>query len=171
VNKTNLFIDAGIFAAFLIAMEPRLSGIPVHEWLSVALAGTIVVHLLLHWKWIIGVAARFFQKLWHTSRLKFAVDALLFVDFIAVMLSGVMISRAVIPYLGLSIAQGSMVWRTLHTLTANYGIWLVALHFALNWDWVVGTVKRTLITPIARLFAPKPVAAVVPVRNDESITR
>ncbi len=33
-NKTNLVLDIGVFAAFLIAMEPDLTGIAIHEWLS-----------------------------------------------------------------------------------------------------------------------------------------
>jgi hypothetical protein len=155
MNKTNLLIDTAIFAAFVVAMEPRFSGLPVHEWLSLALAATIVIHLLLHWKWITGIAARFFQKLWHASRLKFVVDTLLFVAFIAVMLSGILISRSALPALGLQIGQVSRSWRTLHSLSANLSILLVGLHFALNWDWVVGTVKRLVVSPLARLVQPK----------------
>lgn len=95
MNKTNLWIDTGIFAAFLVAMEPRFSGVAVHEWLSLALAGTIIVHLLLHWKWISSVLLRFFKKLWHSSRLKFVIDTLLFTAFVGVMASGIVISRSV----------------------------------------------------------------------------
>ncbi len=91
MNKTNLAIDFGIFAAFLIAMEPNLTGVSIHEWLSVALAATIIVHLLMHWKWIISVGKTFFVKLFHSSRLKFFVDVLLFLDFNLLMLSGLLI--------------------------------------------------------------------------------
>ena len=34
-NKTNLLLDIGVFAAFLIALEPGLTGIAIHEWLSI----------------------------------------------------------------------------------------------------------------------------------------
>jgi hypothetical protein len=151
MNKTNLLIDAGIFTAFLVAMEPRFTGIAIHEWLSLALAATVIVHLLLHWQWIISVGAGFFRKLWHSSRLKFVVDALLFVVFTTIMMSGVMISRAFLPALGLRVQAGP-VWRMLHSLSANAGILLVGLHFALNWKWVAGMVGRYLIDPVARLF-------------------
>jgi hypothetical protein len=167
MNKTNLIIDTGIFAAFLVAMEPRFSGISIHEWLSLALAATVVVHLLLHWKWIVGVGKRFFQKLWHTSRLKFFVDTLLFVDFIAIMLSGLLISRAVLPALGISLFRENNVWRLLHTLSADAGIWLVGLHFALSWDWVVHTLKQDVAAPVLRLFRPKPAPQPVTILSDD----
>jgi hypothetical protein len=168
MNKTNLLIDTAIFAAFLVAMEPRFSGISIHEWLSLALAATVVVHLLLHWKWIVGVGKRFFHKLWHTSRLKFFVDTLLFVDFIAIMLSGLLISRIVLPTLGVSIFRENNIWRLLHTLSADMGIWLVGLHFALSWDWVVHTLKQDVAEPLLRLFRPKPAPQPVTVPSDDS---
>lgn len=171
MNKTNLLLDTGILAAFLVAMEPRFSGIAVHEWLSLALAATIVVHLLLHWKWIVGVGAQFFKKLWHASRLKFVIDSLLFVTFIAVMMSGILISRSALPALGIQFGQGDGAWRMLHRLSADASVLLVGLHFALNWGWVVSTVKRLAADPLARLFRPQRTAQPVPVTvsNDENI--
>ncbi len=165
MNKTNLLVDTSILVAFLVAMEPRFSGLAIHEWLGVSLAATILIHLLLHWKWITGVAGRFFQKLWHTARLKFVVDSLLFVDFVAIIMSGIMISRVVLPSLGLSIAQAGVSWRALHSWAADTGILLVGLHFALNWGWVVSTVRRLIVNPARRLVRPAPVLQPVPIRS------
>ncbi len=151
MNRTNLLVDVSIFLAFIIAMEPRFSGVPVHEWLSVALAATVVVHLLLHWQWIVSVGGKFFRKLWHASRLKFVVDSLLFVAFVGIMMSGIMISKSFLPTLGVQIQTGQ-VWRQLHTLSADAGMLLVGLHFALSWNWIVAMLKRYLVAPVARLL-------------------
>lgn len=150
MNKTNFLLDAGIFTAFLVALEPEVTGLEIHEWLSVALAGTLIVHLLLHWDWVIGVAKTFFRKLIHVSRLKFVVDTLLLVAMVTVMVSGLMISRTVLPALGLSLPEND-TWRGLHTLSADVVLWLAALHFALNWKWVVSMFKRYVAAPIATL--------------------
>ena len=61
MNKTNLLVDTGIFAAFLVAMSPNLSGLAVHEWLSLSLASAVVVLILLHWQWFVIVGAGFFK--------------------------------------------------------------------------------------------------------------
>lgn len=167
MNKTNLWIDTGIFAAFLVAMEPRFSGVAVHEWLSLALAGTIIVHLLLHWKWISSVLLRFFKKLWHSSRLKFVIDTLLFTAFVGVMASGIVISRSVVPALGLQFGLGDNGWRQLHSLTADASILLLGVHFALSWSWIVSAIARYVVAPVAGLFRTAPAPAVL-VSNDEN---
>lgn len=154
-TKTNLLLDAGILGAFLVALEPGLTGIAVHEWFSAALAGTLVVHILLHWKWVVGVVKQYFKKLLHVSRLQLALDILLFASFVTVMTSGLMVSRTILPALGLQLARNE-AFRSLHSLSANATILLVGLHFALNWGWVVGAVKRHVIAPVRGLFARAP---------------
>ena len=57
-NRTKLLLDISTFVAFLVAMDPRTSGIAIHEWLAIALGATIVVHLLLNWNWIVRTFKR-----------------------------------------------------------------------------------------------------------------
>lgn len=154
MNKTNLLIDLGIFTAFLAAEEPHLTGNTIHEWLSLALAATVVVHIVFHWKWIAGVGFQFFKKLFHVSRLKFVVDVLLFIAFTAVIMSGVMISRSFLGTLGIQMAHNSS-WKMVHNLSANLALLMVGLHFALNWKWVVSMLNRYTVLPIRRLLTPK----------------
>ena len=112
-----------------------------------ALVGTLIVHLLLHWRWIITVSQYFFRKLFHDSRLQYVVDLLLFISFTTVMFSGLMISRFVLPFLGIGLTR-SQAWLPLHDLSANTTLVLIAVHTALHWDWVVKTFKRSLIDPV-----------------------
>ncbi|GIV63852.1 MAG: DUF4405 domain-containing protein [Chloroflexota bacterium] len=147
MNKTNFFLDTAIFGGFLAALTPELTGLPIHEWLSLALAGTLIVHLLLHWNWITAVLKTFFRKLFHLSRLKFAVDFLLLISMVTVMVSGLMVSRVVLPVLGLTVTENP-VWEVLHSLSAELVLWLAALHVALNWKWVVSAFKRYILIPL-----------------------
>lgn len=163
-TRTNLFLDIAIFLALLAAMTPRVTGIAIHEWLSLAFAGAILVHLLFHWEWMAGVAPRFFAKLFHESRLNFVVDLAFFLSIIMIMVSGIVISKVASPALGLSFAF-SPTWKMLHGLSADVALVTLGVHCGLHWKWIVQNGKRHLIEPVVRLFrkpaAAAPVAAVV----------
>ena len=58
-TATNLFLDIAILLAFILAMTPHTTGIPVHEWMSIAFAACIVLLLLHQWAWLGGVAPKF----------------------------------------------------------------------------------------------------------------
>ena len=146
-NKLNLLIDLAIFAAFLVAMAPRFSGIAVHEWLSIAFGAAIVAHLLLHWQWIVQITRRLFSSANGSARINYVLNLLLFIDITVVIFTGIMISEAALPQLGLSVA-GSFAWRRLHDTSANLSLILLGLHIALHWQWIVSMVRRFILTPL-----------------------
>ena len=151
--KTSLWIDAFIFAGAMAALQPRLTGSPIHEWLALATAATLVLHVALHGDWVIGVTRSFFRNLMHVSRLDYLVDALLFVAFTTTVASGLVISRVVMPALGVQMLSGG-TWREIHSTSANLTLFLVATHFALHWSWVKNSFRRIVITPLqSRLSA------------------
>jgi hypothetical protein len=145
-NRTKLLLDISTFAAFLVAMDPRTSGIAIHEWLTIALGATVVVHLLLNWNWIVEVTKRLFAKGkgLNGARTNYILNWLLFVDGILIMLSGIMISEAVVPAFGLTLPM-NFAWRSLHDLSANISLLLMGLHITLHWNWIVSTFKRMVL--------------------------
>ncbi|HNN12820.1 MAG TPA: DUF4405 domain-containing protein [Anaerolineales bacterium] len=152
-NRTKLLLDIGTFLAFLVAMDPRFSGIAIHEWLTLALAGTIVVHLLLNWEWIVNVTKKLFGKGLNGSRVNYILNWLLFIDGILIMLSGIMISEAALPALGISLPM-DFSWRRLHDMSANLSLIIMGLHLAMHWNWIVTTFKRVFLGGIRK---PAPV--------------
>lgn len=154
-NLMNFLIDGAMFVAFLIATAPRFSGLAIHEWLSLALAATIVTHLLLHWQWIIAIGKRFFTRTTWRSRLNYLLNALLFVAFTVTIATGILISREALPLLGLTTAHDHTL-ELLHHQASDLTVLLLGLHVAIHWSWIVGMVRRIL--PQRRLLR-KPVVA------------
>ncbi len=152
LSKSNVLVDLVIFVAFLVTFEVRLTGETIHEWLGLALAGTIIVHLLFHWRWLVAVTTRFLHQLFHASRLNYVVDAVLFVSFTVMMFSGLMISRAILPALGLE-APHEFIWRFLHARSADLALILLAVHFGLHWKWMLDVVRRWIVAPLTGLVA------------------
>jgi hypothetical protein len=142
-NRNKLLIDLIAFVAFLISMDPHSSGIPIHEWLTIAIAGVIVVHLLLNWSWIVDVTKHLFIKSTNGARLNYVLNWLLFIDGVLIMLSGIMISERVMPFFGVTMSE-SFSWRGLHDSSANLFLIILGIHLALHWNWIIITTKRLL---------------------------
>jgi len=140
-NRTKLFLDIALFAAFLITMDPHFSGLAIHEWLSLAAGATVIVHLLLSWEWIVNVTKRLFIKATNGARINYVLNWLLFIDGILIMLSGIMISESAMPALGIALPM-NFAWRRLHDMSANLALLIMGLHLAMHWNWIVTTVKR-----------------------------
>ncbi len=152
--RGKLILDLFIFIGFLVAMDPRSSGIAIHEWLTLGAFVTIMVHLLLSWDWIVQVTGRLFGGTSARSRLNYILNWLLFIDGILIMLSGIMISEHAIPALGISLPI-NFTWRRLHDMSANISLLLLGLHTALHWSWIVTTFQKLIIQPIGRMFSSK----------------
>ena len=154
LTKAKLSIDMAIFLGFLIAMDPHVTGIALHEWLTVASLAAILTHLLLSWKWIVNATLRFFRQVKNRTRLNYILSLLMFIDGTLIMLTGIMISREVLPFLGISMPR-NFFWSNLHSITADLFVFLLGLHVALHWNWIIDTAKRYILQPFARLCSIK----------------
>lgn len=155
-----LLIDTALLALYVLALDVPLTGLALHEWFGVAIAGLLVVHLLQHPKWIAVTTSRFWSRASLKAQLNFVVMIGLFVSFTVLITSGLVISEVAVPWVGLKLT-GSDFWLWLHLAAVDWVAWIVGLHIALNWQWVVGAVKRFAVAPIVRRWKadPEPVAA------------
>ena len=151
--KAKLLIDITIFMTFLVSMRPELTGISVHEWLTTAMIGGFVTHLLAQWDWLVNVARRLLAR-WDRSRLNFTLDVSLWLAMTTVFVSGYAISRSVLPFLGIPI-EHDFVWRRIHDASANFTLVIVAIHVALHWRWILNAFQRLFSRRRAAQVAPR----------------
>jgi len=156
-TMTKLIVDSVIFMGFLVAMNPRMTGIAGHEWLTVAAMAVVMTHLLLSWDWIVQVTKRFLKMSAIRPRLNYILNVLLFIDGTLIMYTGLMISQSIVPTLGLTL-QRNFSMRGLHGLTANLFILLLGLHVGLHWNWIVEAFRRHVVRSLAGLRRARPIA-------------
>lgn len=145
-NLTNLWVDGLAFVGTLAAFAPKLTGEFVHEWLGLAFGVALLVHVILHWQWLVGVTRRFFRTASWGARFKVLLNAAIFIAFTVIIFSGVMESRSVLQTFGLSVSNQTF-WKMLHSLSADVTLWLTALHIGLHWRWLWSWIKRLLRLP------------------------
>lgn len=140
----NATIDFGLLVVFLVATAPQFTGISWHEWLSLALAAGVIVHVVLHRQWVIAVASHIRNKATRSSRFSFGLNALLFIAFTLVTYSGIAISEEVMPILGIGMFD-NRAWRFLHHTFSNISLIIIAIHVALHWHWIANLFRKRAV--------------------------
>jgi hypothetical protein len=143
-NRINWLIDVTAFTLFFFVAAPQSTDIPVHEWLSLVFFATFIVHLAIHWRWIVDIGRRLLKKLPGETRFNFALDLLFYVIMVLAMVSGILISEAALPALGIHIVIDPF-WASLHEISANLSLLLLAVHLALHWNWITNAFKRYVL--------------------------
>lgn len=138
--RLDFCLDAAILAGYTFAYSFGFTGIAVHEWLGLALGLVLLVHLTLHWDWVVRATRRLLSRRGHDRVIWLVNLALLFAMTLCVA-SGIVISRVALPTLGIFTAS-SPFWTRLHVVTAEVTLGLVPVHVALRWRWIVSVGRR-----------------------------
>lgn len=137
-------LDTTMLAAFCALMAPgETTGFTWHEWIGLAFIPLFIVHLVLSWNWVALTWRRIRRDTHPKARLNFLLNAALALMMVIVFVSGVMISEAAIPALGIPV-EATRRWEQFHNLTSSYLLVVVGLHLALNWSWIAGAARRYL---------------------------
>jgi hypothetical protein len=94
-----------------------------------------IVHVAQHYDWVIDT----FRKAWRSPSLattgNLVLDVATVVVFMVVTVSGIMVSRHILPALGL-VAPGYFFWNPLHSLFAKVLLALLVVHVVVHAKWL-----------------------------------
>lgn len=151
LNKTrlNFWQDAVTLLIFIAVAITAFTNTQLHKWIGLGMGGTVLLHLALHWRWLVNMSQRITQKMSATLRLKLLLDVTLLVVFLLLTFSGIIVALIYAPNV-----------TTFHNFCFYLFTGLSAAHLALNWKWIVHNFTRLLVKPLGRLTAaqslPKP---------------
>jgi len=140
--RVDFWFDLSLLLGFTIAYSYGWTGDEIHEWLGLALAAAMLLHLTLHWDWVIRTTKRLINPRGRDKLVWIVNLALLFAMTLCIV-SGILISRTALPYLGIFVAGGPF-WSRMHDLTAEVTLGLVPVHLALRWRWLLQVGRRML---------------------------
>lgn len=144
-----LALDAGMLALACVLEALSLTGMKWHEWLGFMLCLLVLIHVILQWQWFVAAFRRLLTRGANRTRVNLALNCLLFIVMVAVLVSGVLISNQIAPLVGRALGR-PRVWSELHSWLNFTLIVLVGAHLAINWDWVLGAIRRRTV-PLVRL--------------------
>lgn len=131
--KKNLVIDLVALVVYLLVATPALTGVPLHEWLSLGLLVVLFVHVVAHVPWIVDAASGMRQTT-GSVRGNLVLDVLILGAFAVVMVSGFGISGEVMRTFGYY-AQGYYFWNPLHAVAAKVLLALLLVHVVVHVKW------------------------------------
>jgi hypothetical protein len=174
-TKFNFWFDLTIFTTFLITALTgvllwlvlpsgqgsgwvvfigltRRDWVNLHDWAGLAMISGVILHLVLHWRWISCVAGRFFKKLPGQARLNFSLNSLMVVVFFLSSLSG-LVAWLVLPGGGYRGGRNALYnaamfsltrhdWNDLHLWTSLALLTILLIHFILHWPWIMCVLRR-----------------------------
>jgi hypothetical protein len=142
-------VDVFVLVLFALVINVPLTGVAVHEWLGIAVAIALVTHTVQHTNWVVTTTRRMISATSFQNRLNYLLMVGLFVGFVSIIVSGLMISEVALPWVGVTPPGSSfMVW--LHLASVGWVLWLTVIHLALNWRWIVSTSDRLVFKRFAR---------------------
>jgi len=147
-TRLDFWFDAALLAAYTLAYSYGFTGIGIHEWLGLGIGLALLIHLTLHWDWVIRTTGRLLRPR-GPDKLIWLVNLALLIAMTLCVLSGILISRVALPYLGINLTRIGPFWSRAHTLTAEVTLGLVPVHVALRWRWIVRIGRRLLTSPRA----------------------
>ncbi len=162
-SKRDLFLDIGLAILFVIVMEVYFTGIPLHEWLGMLFAVLFSIHIIWHWRWIVSITKTFFKKVLHESRLNYVLNAALLGVMTLLTISGIVISHSLGFELSLS-SSAFLTWQTIHAVTAQLSLILIALHIGLHWRWIIANMRKYLFSRPKNVREPQNTVTQMPVR-------
>ena len=139
-QKMLWIIDLLCLLGFLVALTPSITGLQIHEWLGLAAAGALLVHVLLHRGWIVSVTRRLNAIRSRKIIWRYNLNVGLFVSFTTILVTGILISST----FNLGVERYAL-WRFLHVLASYMTLGLLVVKIALHWQWIVKTTRHHIL--------------------------
>ena len=148
-NKTNWWIDLILFSGFMLAFLLDLTGLPLHQWGGLFICILALYHLLRHWKWIVNILQRFYQRGVGSQRVRFLVDIFLLFGFELILLTGLMISS----WFNFSLTNYLLI-RNVHVISSISCLVLLVFKIALHMRWIVSSMRKFFKGSVGQISLP-----------------
>lgn len=127
----------------------------IHTWTGVLMIAIILIHIPLHWHWVVNMTRRMFREMFsrdkslnQRSRFNVLVNVLVGLSFILAAVSGIYLlfvpggpdSALTDPVLLFS----RTTWDLIHTWSGVALVLAGLAHFAIHWKWVTKVTRKAL---------------------------
>ena len=151
-----LTLDAIMLVLLVLMYKKQVISLAFHEIGGLALIGLFVIHHLVNAKWIGSVTRKLFSKdTPGVVRARYIVDVLLLLAFLAIGVTGILISKVVFSFH----IQGN--FKTLHYFASALAVILMGVHLGLHADYIFGKALRKGASKAVKVALSVVIAAMI----------
>lgn len=135
-QKIKMTVDLFMTVLMVVQMAYPVTGQLAHEWVGAGMFLLFIAHHGLNGHWYKGIGKGRCNSL---HLIQTGTDVLLLADIMALMFSGMRMSRYVFTYLP-RLSSFSLA-RKVHLLASYWGFVLMSIHLGLHWSMITGTFR------------------------------
>lgn len=128
-------LDIIMTICFVCIMKIMITGISLHEKLGLIIGGLVILHLILNYKWIKGMALRIFDaKLNLVTKISVILNIVLAVLTVLLIVSGILVSVTIFKDIA---AENRDLWACIHKRLALLLFVCISIHIGLHWKMIM----------------------------------
>ncbi len=135
-KSSKWIVDAIALVALLLVFIPDLTGLVLHEWIGIVIAGVLLVHFLQHWDWVMNTSQRL-PKLKSKVLSRYLVDGILVLGFSVITITGLVISSLLM----LPLANYE-IWRLVHVFSSYLTALMLVVKLVMHWEMIAKMMKK-----------------------------
>ena len=124
----------------LLIMKISNTGVLLHEILGISVFLLFILHKIFNFKWINTVTKLFIKnKVTKKTKFMYFLDIALLIIFIGIIITGIMISQKLFPYLAL---ENTAYISKIHHFLSYLGLVLISIHIGMHTDIIMSKIER-----------------------------
>lgn len=140
--KKKIILDIIMTVIFIILMKIFFTGVLLHEVIGLVIFLMFILHKYWNWTFIKKTTKNILiGKVNPRVLINYLLDWMLFIDTVLIIISGILISQELFPFLN---ASNISLWSAWHHFFAYVGLILIGLHIGLHFNTIMIQLKKML---------------------------
>ena len=139
-TTTKITLDIIMTVLFVILLYAYDTGLAFHEITGLAIFALFMFHIILNWSWVKNVTRNLFNTRMKTKpKLMYALNVTLLIGVSTIIITGMLISKVIF---GFGLNGSNHVLIAVHKWFSYACLGLFAIHMALNWRYILVSIRE-----------------------------